>query len=82
MHRGWHKSAVLDAIVIHSAYRGQGWGTAMLQAALHICQQQGCYKVTLSSNLKRDRTHAFYRRLGFDQHGWSFLLQLQPDSAP
>lgn len=82
MHRGWHQSAVLDAVIIHSAYRGHGWGTAMLQAALDICQQRGCYKVTLSSNLKRDRTHAFYRRLGFDQHGWSFLLQIQPGSAP
>lgn len=82
MHRGWHRAAVLDAVVIHPDYRGQGVGTAMLQVALEICQQRGCYKVSLSANLKRDRSHRFYRRLGFDQHGWSFLMPINPRQEP
>ena len=77
MHRGFYKSAILDSVVIHSAYRRQGWGTQMIKKALQISADAGCYKVTLSSNLKRARTHDFYKSLGFKQHGWSFSYQSQ-----
>jgi GNAT superfamily N-acetyltransferase len=76
MHRGFHKSAMLDAVAVHPAYRSQGIGTAMMKKALQLSQAAGCYKVTLSSNLKRDRAHAFYESLGFQQHGWSFSCVL------
>lgn len=77
MHRSFHKAAILDAVTIDSVHRGKGHGTQMMRAALNIAAKAGCYKVTLSSNLKRDRTHKFYRSLGFKQHGWSFSYQLQ-----
>lgn len=77
MHRGFHKSAFLDAVTIASDYRGQGYGKQMMREALKISAEAGCYKVTLSSNLKRDRTHKFYQSLGFERHGWSFNYQLQ-----
>ncbi|MGK7899125.1 MAG: GNAT family N-acetyltransferase [Xenococcus sp. (in: cyanobacteria)] len=77
MHRGFHRSAILDSVVIHSDYRGQGLGSKMVQQALKISANAGCYKVTLSSNLKRDRAHKFYQSLGFKQHGWSFNYQLK-----
>ncbi len=72
MHRGFHKSAILDSVTIATEYRGKGFGKQMMQKALKISADAGCYKVTLSSNLKRDRTHKFYESLGFKQHGWSF----------
>ncbi len=80
MHPGFYKSAILDSVAIHSNYRGKGWGTKMMQKALEISSDAGCYKVTLSSNLKRDRAHKFYYSLGFKQHGLSFSYQLHFDS--
>ncbi len=77
MHPGFHKSAILDSVVIIKDYRGQGWGTKIIRKALDISANAGCYKVTLSSNINRDRTHRFYDSLGFKQHGWSFSYQLQ-----
>lgn len=77
MHRGFYKSAILDSVAIAKDYRGEGWGTKMVRKALEISANAGCYKLTLSSNVKRDRTHKFYRSLGFEQHGWSFSYQLQ-----
>ena len=77
MHRGFHQAAILDAVAIASAYRGQGWGRKMIAKALAISADAGCYKVTLSSNLQRSRTHKFYQSLGFQQHGWSFSYQLK-----
>ena len=72
---GFHKSAILDVVTIHSNYRGRGWGSKMVQKALEISADAGCYKVNLSSNLKRDRAHKFYQSLGFKQHGLSFSYQ-------
>ncbi len=76
MHRGIHRFALLDAVTVLPQFRGQGMGKAMVVAALHLAQEAGCYKLMLSSNLQRDRAHAFYRSLGFEQHGWSFSLTI------
>jgi GNAT superfamily N-acetyltransferase len=76
MHRGYHKYAVLDAVTVRSDLRGQGIGAAMMRIAIRLSAEAGCYKVALSSNLKRDRAHEFYRSLGFEQHGWSFKCVL------
>ena len=76
MHPGFHKSAILDSVTILSNYRGQGYGKQMMQKALKISADAGCYKVTLSSNIQRSRAHNFYKSLGFRQHGWSFSYQL------
>ncbi|MBD2164942.1 GNAT family N-acetyltransferase [Calothrix membranacea FACHB-236] len=78
MHRGYHKFAVLDSVTVISQMRGKGIGSEMVKAALKLSAEAGCYKMTLSSNLKRDRAHQFYQSLGFEQHGWSFKCILQP----
>lgn len=76
MQLNFHKSAILDSVAIFSTYRGRGWGTKMMQKALEISAEAGCYKITLSSNITRDRAHSFDKSLGFQQHGWSFSYQL------
>ncbi|AFZ58575.1 GNAT family N-acetyltransferase [Anabaena cylindrica FACHB-243] len=72
LNRGYHKFAVLDAVTVTSKLRGQGIGSEMIKAAIQICADAGCYKVILSSNLQREKAHQFYKKLGFEQHGWSF----------
>lgn len=81
MHRGYHKFAVLDAVTVISSMRGRGIGSQMVKAAIQLSAEAGCYKVTLSSNLKRDRAHQFYQSLGFEQHGWSFKCVVQPHNT-
>jgi hypothetical protein len=36
----------------------------------------GCYKLALSSNERREAAHAFYDSLGFQRHGFSFVVPL------
>ncbi len=76
MHRGVHRSALLDAVTVLPELRSHGIGKWMIKQALNLCQDAGCYKLMLSSNLKREQAHAFYASLGFQQHGWSFSLSL------
>ncbi|HEV2611376.1 MAG TPA: GNAT family N-acetyltransferase [Noviherbaspirillum sp.] len=70
------RQALLDAVVVSRERRGEGVGEAMLQRALHIAAGSGCYKLSLSSNIKRKDAHRFYERLGFSQHGVSFGIEL------
>jgi GNAT superfamily N-acetyltransferase len=48
----------------------------MMQHALELCREKDCYKAVLSSNLKRERSHAFYESLGFERHGYSYRVLL------
>ena len=68
------QQAVLDAVVISRACRGQGIGSVMLDHAVRIAGEAGCYKIALSSNLKRMDAHRFYENFGFKQHGISLAI--------
>jgi GNAT superfamily N-acetyltransferase len=48
----------------------------MMRFALDRCREKRCYKLVLSSNAKRERAHAFYEKLGFVRHGYSFRVDL------
>jgi GNAT superfamily N-acetyltransferase len=74
------QQAVLDAVVISRACRGQGIGSVMLDHAVRIAGEAGCYKIALSSNLKRMDAHRFYENFGFTQHGISLAVPV-PKSA-
>jgi GNAT superfamily N-acetyltransferase len=67
-------SGVLEDIVVDSGYRGRGIGRCMVAHAIALCRAAGCYKLALSSNLVRTGAHAFYDRLGFERHGYSFRI--------
>jgi len=70
-------SAVVEDVCVDERLRGQGIGRAMINFAMEFARERGCYKLGLSSNAARDDAHAFYRSLGFEQHGLSFHVQLR-----
>jgi GNAT superfamily N-acetyltransferase len=69
-------SAVIEDVAVHSKYQGKGIGKCMMKYAMQKCKEAGCYKMVLSSNLKRTNAHAFYKSLGFEKHGFSFRVDL------
>jgi len=73
-------SAIIEDVAVDPQWQGRGVGKMMMQYALKIARDSGCYKATLSSNLKRERAHAFYEALGFERHGYSFRISIQQDS--
>jgi GNAT superfamily N-acetyltransferase len=75
------RSGVIEDVVVDPQWQGQGIGTAMMRHALRLCGEKGCYKVALSSNIKRERAHAFYESLGFERHGYSFRVMPLPSLA-
>ena len=67
-------SAIIEDVAVDPAAHGQGIGKQMIRHAIELATANGCYKVVLSSNLKRTRAHAFYDSLDFERHGFSFRI--------
>jgi GNAT superfamily N-acetyltransferase len=74
-------SAVIEDFCVAEPLRGQGIGRTMMKFAMEIAREHGCYKFSLSSNAAREHAHAFYRSLGFEQHGVSFHVELSRPNA-
>ncbi len=72
-HRG-RPSAVVENVVVEPDRRGGGLGRAMMAHASDMCRKAGCYKLALSSNRRRTEAHRFYESLGFERHGYSFVI--------
>ena len=70
------KSGLIEDVVVSQALHGQGIGKQMIAFAIQTCKEKSCYKVCLSSNLKRKNAHKFYENIGFKIHGYSFLMEL------
>jgi GNAT superfamily N-acetyltransferase len=75
LHRG-APSGIVEDVGVAPELHGRGIGKAMMQHAMQLCRDRGCYKLVLSSNAKRKSAHAFYASLGFEQHGVSFHVEL------
>ncbi|WP_396437798.1 GNAT family N-acetyltransferase [Limnohabitans sp.] len=67
-------SAIVEDVVVSAQWQGQGVGQHMMRHAQQQARLAGCYKLMLSSNQKRERAHAFYESLGFQRHGFSFVI--------
>ena len=73
-------SGVAEDVVVGAKWRGRGIGKDMMAFAIEQCRQAGCYKLALSSNIRRERAHEFYESLGFERHGYSFLIRISRQS--
>lgn len=69
-------SAIAEDVVVDTSYRSQGIGRQMMAHAIEQARAAGCYKLALSSNRRRERAHAFYESLGFERHGYSFVIDI------
>jgi len=67
-------AGVVEDVAVEPSRQGKGVGRAMMAHAIEPCRKAGCYKLALSSNLKREGAHRFYESLGFERHGYSFVI--------
>lgn len=57
--------AIIQGLVIDESRRGGGIGAALVEAASEWAAGHGFRTLRVRSNAIRERTHAFYERLGF-----------------
>lgn len=70
------RAGVVEEVAVLPSFQGQGIGRAMMEHARDECRRADCYKMTLSSNVAREGAHRFYDALGFERHGYSFLMRI------
>jgi GNAT superfamily N-acetyltransferase len=70
------RSAVVEDVAVAPQHQGGGVGRAMMLHAMAQGREAGCYKLMLSSNLRRTKAHDFYQALGFERHGYSYLVSV------
>ncbi len=58
--------ALIENVVTHCDYRGNGFASALMNHATEIAKQRGCYKIMLLTGSKKDSTLNFYRNNGFN----------------
>ncbi|MEM9265945.1 MAG: GNAT family N-acetyltransferase [Cyanobacteria bacterium P01_F01_bin.13] len=52
-------SGIVEAVGVAPELQGQGIGRQMMDVAIATCRTAGCYKLTISTNLRRKAAHAF-----------------------
>jgi N-acetylglutamate synthase-like GNAT family acetyltransferase len=67
----------ITAFCMDEQVRGQGNGTTLLDAAEEFFKKVDCFKIEVTSNLKRIRTHQYYTNLGYDQISMHFVKFLK-----
>lgn len=75
-HKG-AQSGIVEDVIVDSSMRSKGIGRAMMKSAMEICRKNNCYKLVLSSDMKRGEAHEFYESLGFEKHGYSYKVELK-----
>ena len=67
-------SGIVEDVVVDPNLHGMGIGKKMMTYAIDTCHRHHCYKIALSANRKRKNAHKFYESLGFEKHGYSFVI--------
>ncbi|MCX7369259.1 MAG: GNAT family N-acetyltransferase [Alphaproteobacteria bacterium] len=73
--RGGKPYALIENVVTDALYRGQGYGTRVLRAAVAAAWDAGCYKVMLMTGSKQPSTLKFYKNAGFEQTKTGFQMR-------
>lgn len=73
--------ALVENVVTLTSCRGKGIGKRVMNAAIDLSWQAGCFKIMLMSGSGNQTAHAFYENMGFKRSKVGFELR-QPGYAP
>lgn len=66
--------AVVEQVAVTTRRQNAGIGRQMMHHAMDEARAAGCYKLILTSHVGRLDAHAFYDKLGFERHGYGFIV--------
>lgn len=74
--RDCRPAAHIEDVAVHPDWQGRGVGALLMETALAIIRDHGCYKVVLNCN---ESKIGFYEKHGFRQDGICMRLDLERD---
>ena len=60
--------ALIENVVTRREYRNRGYGRQIVEHAIKLARQQGCYRVTLMTGSRREETLRFYEAAGLQRN--------------
>lgn len=67
---------LLEDVFVAESERGSGLGTALVAEVIAAAREAGCYKLVATSRASRPKVHELYERLGFENYGVEFRMNL------
>lgn len=67
---------LLEDVYVDENYRGQGVGSELVKKVIEMAKEKNCYKIIATSRTSRAKVHEFYKRLGFEEYGVEFRINL------
>ena len=68
--------AQIASVRVTEKYRGQGFGTKLMEWVIERARQRGCHVMQLTSHISRTDAHRFYEKLGFEKSNVGMKLKL------
>jgi GNAT superfamily N-acetyltransferase len=68
--------AVVEYVVVDEKLRSRGIGKLLMEYVIARSKEADCYKIMLTSDIRRERAHKFYHSLGFEASAHGFRLYL------
>ena len=72
---GQQPYALIENVITDEAHRGKGLATDCLNFAREIAREAGCYKMMLLTGSKKESTHRFYQRAGYNANDKTAYIQ-------
>ncbi|MEI7709173.1 MAG: GNAT family N-acetyltransferase [bacterium] len=66
----------IEDVFVEEGNRGKGIGTKLVNEVVAEAKRQNCYKVICTSRHAKTEVHGLYEKLGFQDHGKEFRIDL------
>lgn len=66
----------VSVMIVEETYRGRGIGAFLVAEAERRLAARGCQIIEVTSNVKRERAHQFYEKLGYERTSYRFMKRL------
>lgn len=64
----------MEDVIVHENFRGQGIANRLIEKAINVAREAGCYKVILNC---KENLVPFYEKFGFKKHEIEMRLDLK-----
>ena len=81
MKNNLHKQpfGLMEDVFINESLRGGGYGTKIVKELIKEAKKENCYKLIATSRYLRDKVHKLYKKLGFQDWGKEFRINLEKE---